>query len=460
MRRLAPATAADAVKPAALADASPGAEATARPALSRLVVMAIRLAAMVLNFAVMVALARVMGLAEFGTVNVSLALLSILVIPAAFGYETAAIRFTALGRDDGPLLRSLSLRFARTVALTSLLTCLAVGVAAGVEQALGNSDSALGLALLIPILPCFAFVRVGEAWLRGVGMLTRALVSSGVILPLLTLVFAFGAWLLGGRGHSVGIAEALGARALATAVALVAVGTFVFGKLQWRLQPRRAPDPEVATEIHRTALVLCGVSALAMFVIQADIVAVSFFDGSASAGIYSAAARITQATNVALLAVNFVLSPHIARLAANGETARLQREVGAAATWSARLIAVAFVVALVGSPVILDVFGPGFDAGANALRILMAGQLFNAFCGPAAAALTMSGGQLAALRILAFSVLVQVVLFALLIPPFGLVGAACSTVACGTVANLGFVYYARRTLGIWSLPTALVRFLP
>lgn len=459
MRRVAPvpAPAGGAAQTAAAETGS--ADPSARPALSRLIVMAIRLASMALNFAVQIVLARIMGLAEFGTVSVSLALLSILVIPAGFGYETAAVRFVALGREDPLLLRWLSLHFLRTVALTSLLTCLVIGGAAAVEAALGYTDTAVGLVWLVPILPCFALVRVGEAWLRGVGTLVRALIGSGVIIPVVTLVALFAEWLVAGRSD-VEVGPALAARALATVLALAAIGAFVFKRLDWRLQPRRAPETAAVSEIRSTALVLCGVSALGMFVIQADIIAVSFFEGSASAGIYSAAARITQATNVALLAVNFVLAPHIARLAAGGETAQLQREVSAAAKWSAAMIAVAFLIVLPAGPLILDAFGPGFDAADDALRILMAGQLFNAFCGPVIATLTMTGGQLAALRVLALSVLAQIVLFAVLIPPFGLVGAACATVTCAVLVNLGMLFHARRRLGIWSLPAPLVRFLP
>lgn len=460
MRRLAPSPGSIELPAEAPVAETRTVERASRPARSRLIVMAIRFVAMALNFGVQIVLARVMGLSEFGTVNVSLALLSILVIPAAFGYETAAIRFVALARDDQPVLRALSLRFVATVARTSLLTCLAIGIAAGIENKLGHGDAALGMAMLIPIIPCFAFVRVGEAWLRGVGTLVRALIGSGVLIPVLTLAFVLAAWAVGGGGHTVGVAPALMARALATAIALIAVGYFVFSKLEFKLRPRRAPDPAQAAEIRRTALVLCVVSGLAMFVVQADIVAVSYFDGSASAGVYSAAARITQATNVALVAVNFVLAPHIARLAENRETERLQDEVSAAATWSGAMIAAVFVAVLFGAPLILSAFGPSFGAGADALRVLMGGQLVNAICGPVAATLTMSGGHGAAMRVLALSVVVQLVLFALLIPPFGLVGAACATAVCGVVANLGLLYHARRRLGIWSLPSPVVRLLP
>lgn len=438
----------------------PGTAEAPRPGLSRITVIAIRCAAMVLNFGLQIVMARVMDLSAFGVANTALALLNILVIPAAFGYETAAIRFVALAREDQPLLRSLTARFAFTVAFTSLLTCLVVGAAAAVEYALGHDDAAIGMAFLVLIIPCFAFVRVGEAWLRGAGSLVRALINSGVVVPALTIAFIALEWVLLGGGRSVGVGGALGARALATGLAVAAVVAFVLGKLHWRLRPRREVEASMATEIRRTAVVLCGVSALAMVVTQSDIVAVSYIEGPSEAGVYSAAARIAQAMSIALVAVNFVLAPRIARLAADGETAQLQHDVSAAATWSTCVMVAGFAILVPGSSLVLSIFGSGFDAASDPLRILMVGQLVNALCGPAVAVLTMSGGQVQAMRVLGASAIVQLLLFALLIPPFGLVGAACATTVCWILLNLGMLVYVRRRLAIWSLPGILERALP
>jgi O-antigen/teichoic acid export membrane protein len=431
-----------------------------RKSVSRFTVMAMRIAAMALNFGVQLVMARVMGLSAFGLANTALALLNILVIPAALGYETAAIRYVALSRDDGSLLRALTVYFGRRVLLASLLTCLAVAVAAAVEQGLGNSDQAIALAMLVTIIPGFALVRVGEGWLRGAGSLVRALVSSGVVVPVLSILFILAEWTLLGSTRDVGVGGALGARAVATAVAVVTVGVFVWGKLGGHLGERSRIEPAMASEIHRTAVVLCGVAFLAMVVSQIDIVAVALLKGSAEAGLYSAASRVAQAMNVALVAVNFVLAPHIARLFADRKTGQLQHEVSSAANWCTCLMALACAILIPGASLVLSAFGPGFGAASDALRILMLGQLVNAICGPAGTLLNMTGRQSQAIRALSVSALIDLVLFGLLIPPFGLTGAACATAACTVAWNLGMLFYARRYLRVWSLPGVLVRVLP
>jgi O-antigen/teichoic acid export membrane protein len=431
-----------------------------RDSVSRITVMAIRMLAMALNFAVQLVMARVMGLAAFGTANTAIALLNILVIPAALGYETAAIRYVALARDEQPLLRTLTIQFARTVAIGSLVTCLFVATAAAVELALGRQEAAIGLAMLIAIIPGFALVRVGEAWLRGFGSLVRALINSGVITPVLTIAFIAAIWLAGGMHRTLGVEAALGARAAATAIAVLSVGIFIAGKLERGLSPRRSLEAGRAAEIHRTAIVLCGVAALTMAISQMDIVAVNLIKGAAEAGVYSAASRVVQAMNIALVAVNFVLAPKIARLFAGGERARLQREVSSAAGWSFLLMGAACLVLVPGASFVLGIFGPGFGGGADALRVLMLGQLVNALCGPAQAILNMTGLQGKAVLVLAVSAAIDIVLFALLIPPLGLVGAAAATASCTALWNFGMLAYVRRRVEVWSLPGVLARALP
>jgi O-antigen/teichoic acid export membrane protein len=417
-----------------------------------------RVLAMGLNFAVQLVMARVMGLSDFGVASTALALLNVVVIPAALGYETAAIRFVALSRDDRPHLRTLTLHFARNVVVASAFTCLLLGLAATVAQQQGDGRQAIALAFLVAIVPCFAFVRVGEGWLRGFGALVQALVNSGVVVPSLTIAVIAAEWLLSGGGD-VGVGAALGARALATAMAVLTVGFFLSGKLGRRLRPRLPLPRPVAADLRRTAMVLCVVGFLTMAVSQIDVLAVALFEGPAQAGLYSASSRIAQAMSVALVAVNFVLAPRVARLFAAGDRQRLQREVSSAASWCLGLMAAASLVLIPAAPLVLHAFGPEFSAAADALRILMVGQLVNAFCGPVGTLLVMTGRQWQAARVLTIAVVVDVVLFAVLIPVLGLNGAAIATTTCTACWNFGMLIYARRQLGVWSLPGAVTRFL-
>jgi O-antigen/teichoic acid export membrane protein len=253
---------------------------------------------------------------------------------------------------------------------------------------------------------------------------------------------------------------ALGARAVATLLSTVLVGLFVVRKLGGRIRPHASLEQADRSKMRSAAVVLCGVAFLTMVVTQIDIVAVSYLRGSAAAGIYSAASRVALAMNVCIVAVAFVLAPRVTQLFAEGSTAQLQREVSAAAFWSATLMGLACMIIIPASAFVLHAFGPDFGAGANALRILMLGQLVNGVCGPVAIVLNMTGKQTLAIRALAGAAVVDVGLLIVLVPLIGITGAACATASCTMIWNVVMLVYVRRDLGIWVLPRALVKVLP
>ena len=422
--------------------------------------MGIRVASMAVNFLVQIVMARIMGLAAFGSANTALAILNIVVIPASLGYDTAAIRFVALAHGDQPQLRALTIRIARNVALSCLLTMVLVAAGAEVENELGSGELSIALAFLIVIVPGFALIRVGEAWLRGFGSVVRAQVNSNLLVPLLTIAFLLAQRLAVGSGRTIGVAGALGARAVATAVSGALIIAFVARRLGRRSPQRLDLEDSTKAEMKRVAMVLCGVGVLTMAVSQLDVVAVSYIRGTSAAGIYSAASRVALAMNVCIVAVAFVLAPQVAKLFADGKMERLQHEISAAAFWSAALMSCACAILIPASPLVLRIFGSDFSGGADALRILMLGQLANGLCGPVAVVLNMTGKQALAIRALGMAAVVDVVLLVVLVPKFGLTGAASATAVCTLIWNASMLIYVRRDLGLWVLPRFAARILP
>jgi O-antigen/teichoic acid export membrane protein len=415
---------------------------------------------MSLNFLVQIVMARIMGLAAFGSANTALAILNIVVIPAALGYDTASIRFVALAHDDQPRLRALTVRIARAVALSCLLTVVLVAAGAGMEDLLGSSELAVGLAFLIVIVPGFALIRVGEAWLRGFGSVVRAQINSTMLVPLLTIVFLLAQRLALGSGRTVDVAGALGARAVATAISGAVIVAFVARRIGARSTERVDLEDSTKTEMKKVAMVLCGVGFLTMAVSQLDVVAVSYIRGASAAGVYSAASRVALAMNVCIVAVAFVLAPQVAKLFSEGKMERMQSEVSAAAFWSATLMSCACAILIPASPLVLRIFGSDFSGGADALRILMLGQLANGLCGPVAVVLNMTGKQTLAIRALGMAAVMDVVLLVVLVPNFGLTGAASATAVCTLIWNASMLIYVRRDLGIWVLPRFAAKLLP
>ena len=101
------------------------------------------------------------------------------------------------------------------------------------------------------------------------------------------------------------------------------------------------------------------------------------------------------------------------------------------------------------------IFGKEFIGGSTALAILSVGQIMNAGMGSVVTLSNMTGYEREAAKGVGIAALVNVILNAVLVPFWGLNGAAMATVAGLIIWKLLLVVWVRKKLGIQ--PTAVGR---
>ncbi|NJL78798.1 MAG: flippase [Richelia sp. SL_2_1] len=180
---------------------------------------------------------------------------------------------------------------------------------------------------------------------------------------------------------------------------------------------------------------------------QADILMLGISAGSENVGIYHAATRLAFLLNFALAAVLVPMKPLISEFFASGQMERLQALV----TRTTRLVfTITLLIALVyivfGNKLLTLLYNPQYASGATALSILTVAQLFNVGMGPVAAILVMTGNEKVAAVGVMISTGINVSLNALLIPRFGIQGAAFATGTSFVVWNTLLMWETRRRL--------------
>jgi O-antigen/teichoic acid export membrane protein len=108
----------------------------------------------------------------------------------------------------------------------------------------------------------------------------------------------------------------------------------------------------------------------------------------------------------------------------------------------------ALIFAFWGGSIIELVYGEEYKSGYVALVILLAGQVVNAGSGPVALLLNMTGYERYTLRGVGVSTILNVVLNVILIPKYGIAGAAVASALTLVGWNLILVYFVARELGI------------
>jgi O-antigen/teichoic acid export membrane protein len=188
-----------------------------------------------------------------------------------------------------------------------------------------------------------------------------------------------------------------------------------------------------------------------LILVQADVMMLGALIDEDAAGVYTVASRMALLLILALNAVNAILQPLASDLYSNDRFDELQRIVSLGANGVFIVSLVGSVVLYFGAPYMHLLFGPEFREASGLLRILIIGQLVNAFAGPAVLLLNMTGYHRDSARIMAAGAAINIVLNAVFINLFSTPGAAIATATTTVVWNLVAAYIVWSRLKIVSI---------
>ncbi len=166
---------------------------------------------------------------------------------------------------------------------------------------------------------------------------------------------------------------------------------------------------------------------LGFILIWMDTLMLGYFRPASEVGIYRAVSQTALLLMIFLNSLNSIFSPQIAALFHNEHRQKMKQLHRVATRWSFSLTFPLFLLICAAGKDILHFFGSDFTVGWAPLVILGAGQLLNAGTGGVGYMLIMSGHQY--LKLISDVVLVamNILLNILLIPKWGILGAAAAT---------------------------------
>ncbi len=415
---------------------------------------AIKAAGVGFSFVIGVILARTLGPKGFGVYAYALAWVNLLALPAAAGLHTIVVRDVAAYRATGRwgLMRGLlSWSTGVTLVFSTALGVVVFGLATVVA---GRSDPQVVAALWIslPLVPLAALTRLRQSALQGLRHVATGQVPENVIEPVVFLALLGVAALI---AHRFSAETAMVFNVVATFVAFLA-GTWML--LQFMPQDVKAADPAYQRrEWIAAALPLLAFFAMNAFNQRIDTIILGALKGSAPVGLYAVAARGADLLSFFYLAAHAVVSPSISSLYAGRHLGRLQRMITTSIRWIFAVSLPAGLVLIVFGRRLLPIFGPGFVEASGALAILSLGRLANIALGWNLTSLMMTGYQRDAAVSVGVTVVLHVLLSFLLIPRWGLEGAATATALSIAVWNLLMTWQLRSRTGLDSTILGLPR---
>ncbi|WOF22632.1 polysaccharide biosynthesis C-terminal domain-containing protein [Microbacterium betulae] len=418
-----------------------------------------------LGLLLVVVLGRLLGDAGAGVVLQTIAIFTIALGVARLGMDSAALWILPRLADDAPgALRPTTTLLVAASGIAGTASALVVGAGAAWLAASDPSDEvARALAGVCWFLPPAAMLATALASTRGLGGVLPYTLVGGVALPALRPVAVALAAGTGGGLAAIALAWA------APVVLVLAAAVLVLAAQLRRRSAHGTPWPAyrasgVPGRIGRYAAPRVVSESLSQILAWLDIVIVGAIAGPAAAGVYGGAARIASAGTLVDSAIRVVVSPAFSRLLHRGDRAGVADVFRAATIWLVLFSTPVYLLLAVFAPVVLSVLGPSFVHGEVALAALCAGAIVTFLAGNVHSVLLMGGRSGLAAVNKAAAVAVDVALLFLLVPAWGIAGAAVAwAVACLVDAALATVQVHRVlrlpvpvTAGLHPLAIALV----
>jgi O-antigen/teichoic acid export membrane protein len=322
--------------------------------------------------------------------------------------------------------------------ITASIVSKAVGFF-GIENKAGINFFILTFSTLL----IFSLTAINQACLRGLNKNILSQIGEKILKPLVMILIVIGIYF---SHKTIVLKELIWISVAVSGFTLLT--TYVFVGKGGIARLRNSISSYNFSDWSNSAIGFFMIGVLYVLNSRIDIFLLGTLSKNSDVGIYNIASRISDVISFGLVTINFVLAPVITKLIETGEISALQKLI----TRSAKLVlftALPIITAIICfRESILSFFGADFLRGSNTLVILCLGQFINIFFGSVGLILMMSGNQKFSIYSLAASSLFNIILNILLIPEYGITGAAIATSSTLVLWNFFMYFFVRKKVNL------------
>lgn len=401
---------------------------------------------LVLKFVLGVILARFLSADGFGVYSYVMAIIFILAIPIKLGLPSLIVKNVAsfVIKENWQKLKGI-LFFANIAVLVGSLIIL-IFFFTYLQYTSFNTDQ-YGKAFVygIFLIPFLGFNSLRMASLRGLrhtvlGMTPDLVIKNSMFLVLVILF----PWVFGNQQFKS--EEAILLNLIAVVISFL-VGSYFLAKKM----PSQVREVHFELDLKKwiySAIPFLVTGGMVILNNKVDLVILGIFRSSVEVGVYEVSVRMAALIAFLYGSVNYLVSPYISILITKEQHKNLQSLLKLSVVVSFIFGLLLFLIYLIfGKQIIILLFGNSFDTAYLPLLILSLGQLINVASGSGGPLLNMSGYE----KIVAYSVfastVVNILLNIILIPKFGVIGAAYTTIFTFVIWNISVIYFSKKYLG-------------
>lgn len=425
-------------------------------------------ASAVFQFLLVLVVTRGLATPQAGAFLEAVALFMILSNFGELGADTAMVRmvprFRAMGQ--GSELRHALLSACVPVMVVGVVAaCATYALAGDLARVFFSEPQRAAAADYIRIfawmLPVASLTTVVLAATRGFGSMTTYVGVQNLGIPLARLILVAAAIAGGATVTVIAIAWSV---PLVVGLLIAAVACQVLlrhDRHNWRTQARELRS--IAWEVWSFAAPRALAAVFGVTITWFDVLLVGALASTREAAIYAAISRLSVVGTYALQAMGMAVAPQFSELVTRRRRESVQHLYQVSTWWMMALTWPLYLVMIVYSSVVAQLFGSQYSDGAVALAILSAAGLFNLGTGNVTILLLMAGNSTLNMLNAGGSLAVNIGLNLLLIPSWGMTGAAVAWAASIVVNNTAALLEVRHLLrlrpfgpGYWAVAAASV----
>jgi O-antigen/teichoic acid export membrane protein len=296
---------------------------------------------------------------------------------------------------------------------------------------LNNSELSPLIKIMSPLIILLTLNTISQGVFRGKMEIKDFIIGKDLLMPSIKLVVVTVLYFLGLRIEGLILGYYIGFIVL---IVYYLVKIILNNNIKFK--DVKLKNRKLIYSTFKFSLPLFLTGFLVFFVNKTDTFMIGYFLGDADVGIYNIALRIGTMSGFVLTAFNTTFAPMISNLYEQDKMKELASIYKIITKWALTINLIAFSLFVLFSEEIMLFFGQEFTSGAYALIFIGVGQIANVMVGPAGYLNTMTGKPQYALYTNIIVLILNITLNYLMIPIYGINGAAIASALSVSIANI------------------------
>ena len=410
-------------------------------------VFSLRIISIISGFFLMYLITNFYGAEGMGIFALSQTILMVMVMLSVFGTDTASLKYSSQYSNNNEYRKLNSLYFSifKFVIVSSIFISIIILLIKG-ELSVFFNKSLLNHSLFfisLSILP-MSFININSESLRGIGEYSLFTIFRYVLIPVLTILFIY---VLDNNNDLL-----TPIKAYAISICIISLLSFTFLLKEIKFFKYFSNIDSNLNDIVKYSFPVLISNSMLLLIQWIDIIILGYFETSNTVGIYSVVMKISLFSSVILFSINSIVASEFSRLYSLDKMVDLRVLIKKSSKIIFFITIPVLILIVYFSKSILGYFGYEFIMANKTLYILVAGQFINVLCGSVGYILMMTEKQNIFKNIMIFATCVNIILNIVLIPKYGINGAAIASsisLILWNVISFSYIYRKYNISTIW-----------